>query len=107
MKGRMTIILLIGLLGCHQSDNDLTIANPKIKAALDRRKAEYKNEILTNCAREVYEKAKVYVDSVIAAEINYQLSDSIVFPPKPIKPPSPGPIIIADTIRARPMFGKQ
>jgi hypothetical protein len=50
------------------------------------------------------EKATVYVDSLIAAEISYQLSDSIVFPPKPMKPTSPGPIIIRDTVKAKPVW---
>jgi hypothetical protein len=92
------------LFSCINSNQDLTISNPKIAKALEKRQQEYKNDILTNCHREIYERAKNHVDSLIAAEINFQLSDSIVFPPKPVKPDWIGPIIISDTIRAKPIF---
>lgn len=99
------LVLVIALIyGCAQDNQYLSIANPKIVKAIEKRKIEYKKDILANCQREVLEKAKIYVDSLIAAEINFQLSDSIVFPPKPIKPASPGPIIVSDTIKARPVF---
>lgn len=103
----MKYIFVLSVIGCMlscQPNQDLTMSNPKIKSALEKRKAEYSHDVLANCQREVFEKAKVYVDSMIAAEINFQLSDSIVFPPKPIKPPSLGPIIVPDTIKARPVF---
>lgn len=54
--------------------------------------------------RDILARAEIYVDSIISAEINFQLSDSIVFPEKPVKPGWPGPIIIPETIRARPIF---
>jgi hypothetical protein len=92
------------IIGCSQNNQDLTLTNPKILDALEKRKLAYKKDIMDNCQRDVYERAKLYVDSLIAAEINFQLSDSIVFPPKPIKPPSPGPIIVPDTIKAKPVF---
>ncbi|MBK8888557.1 MAG: hypothetical protein IPN46_19325 [Saprospiraceae bacterium] len=95
-------IAIILLVSCSE-EQDLSIHNEKIKNALEKRKNEYKKEILDNCQRDVYEKAKVYVDSLISAEINFQLSDSIVFPPKPIKPLSPG-LIVPDTIKTKPIF---
>jgi len=96
-------IAIILLVSCSE-EQDLSIHNEKIKNALEKRKNEYKKEILDNCQRDVYEKAKIYVDSLISAEINFQLSDSIVFPPKPLKPASPGPIIVPDTIKTKPIF---
>ncbi len=105
MKGGVAITLVFGvLISCGQGKQDLSLDNPKIKMALEKRKLTYKMDVLANCQREVFEKAKIYVDSLIAAEINFQLSDSIVFPPKPIKPPSLGPIIVPDTIKAKPVF---
>ena len=61
-------------------------------------------EILDNCHRDILAKAEIYVDSIITAEINFQLSDSIVFPEKPLKPGWPGPIFVPETIRAKPIF---
>lgn len=95
--------ICICLLSC-QKEQDLSINNPKIRVALEKRKAEYKLDVMVNCQRDIIEKAKIYVDSMIAAEINFQLSDSIVFPPKPIKPPSLGVIVVPDTIKAKPVF---
>lgn len=91
------------LISCSGDDN-LTESNQRIKDALEKRKAIYKKEIMNNCKREMMEKASLFVDSLIAAEISYQLSDSIVFPPKPTKPASPGPIIIKDTVKARSVW---
>ncbi|MGB4958373.1 MAG: hypothetical protein WBO36_02795, partial [Saprospiraceae bacterium] len=60
--------------------------------------------ILGTCFDDILRRADAHVDSLITAEINYQLSDSIVFPPKPIKPDWPGKIIVPDSITARPIF---
>lgn len=94
---------MIVLFSCAGEDN-LTISNLRIKEALEKRKTMYRSEVMQNCKRDMVEKATLYVDSLIAAEISYQLSDSIVFPPKPIKPASPGPIIIKDTVKAQPVW---
>ncbi len=91
------------LISCT-GDDTLTESNVRIKEALEKRKAMYKKEIMDNCRRDMLEKATLYVDSLIAAEISYQLSDSIVFPPKPLKPTTPGPIIIRDTVKAKPVW---
>jgi hypothetical protein len=104
MKANFLFLWLILLfISCSGYDN-LTESNPRIKDALEKRKAIYKKQIMDNCKRDMLEKATVYVDSLIAAEISYQLSDSIVFPPKPMKPTSPGPIIIRDTVKAKPVW---
>lgn len=102
------LLSLIAVFSCSDMDsNDLNINNPKIKQALEKRKAEYAKEILDNCHRDIMAKAEIYVDSLISAEINFQLSDSIVFPEKPLKPGWPGPIIVSETIRAKPIFERQ
>ncbi len=101
----MISLALVVLSSCGEEEI-LNITNPKIKNALDKRRAIYAQEILKTCRAEVIKTASTYVDSLVAAEMFLQLSDSIVFPEKPIKPPSIGKIIISDTIRARPIFGK-
>lgn len=93
----------IFIFGCNQ-EQDLSINNIKIKKAYLKRNEAYKEEVLSKCKQEMIEKATSYVDSLISAEIEYQLSDSIVFPEKPVKPQSLGKIIVSDTIVARPIF---
>ncbi|MFN8339311.1 MAG: hypothetical protein U0T36_09850 [Saprospiraceae bacterium] len=104
MKHIVWSLVVMAVISCKEDKDAFTIKNEKIRHAVEARKVEYRKEILGICQRDVYEQAKIYVDSLIAAEINFQLSDSIVFPPKPIKPPSPGPIIVPDTIKAKPVF---
>ncbi len=104
MKHFLYILTLIILTSCQDQTGNLTIQNVKIKAALDKRKEEYKNQILSRCTTEAILKAEEYVDSLISEEISYRLSDSIIFPDKPLKPYSPGKISITDTIRARPII---
>ncbi|MBK9736285.1 MAG: hypothetical protein IPO92_15520 [Saprospiraceae bacterium] len=101
---RSTVICLFILLTSCSDDAEYNLNNPKIKEALNKKRAAYENEILTICRNEVLNRASQYVDSVIAAEMYFHLSDSIVFPDKPIKPQSLGKIIVPDTIVARPIF---
>lgn len=82
---------------------ELNLNNPRIKKALEDRKKEFATEHLFNCRRDMVERAGLYVDSLIAEEINYQLSDSIVFPLKPDRPAWPGPIVLKDEA-ANPLF---
>ncbi len=99
------IWMVLVMWSCSDGDHSgLDLENPRIKSALEKRKATYAQEILENCKREILDKAELYVDSVISAEINFQLSDSIVFPEKPIKPDWPGPIVVSETIKAKPIF---
>jgi hypothetical protein len=106
--GILFSVLLITVYSCSDVDTkDLNINNPKIRSALEKRKSEYAAEILENCRRDVLAKAEIYVDSLISAEINFQLSDSIVFPEKPVKPEWPGPIIVPETIMAKPIYERK
>lgn len=104
MKLLLHFFIFILLSSCQDETANLTIQNVKIKTALDKRKEEYKNQILSRCTTEAILEAEEYVDSLISEEISFRLSDSIIFPDKPLKPYSPGKIIISDTIRARPII---
>ncbi len=104
MKYLTYILALIILTSCQDETANLTIQNTKIRAALDKRKEDYKKQILSRCTTEAILKAEEYVDSLISEEISFRLSDSIIFPDKPMKPYSPGKITISDTIRARPII---
>ena len=97
------LCLIIFFSACSE-DAEYNLNNPRIKEAINKKRAVYANEILTNCKNEVLNRASQYVDSIIAAEMYFQLSDSIVFPDKPIKPQSLGKIIVPDTIVAKPIF---
>ncbi|MBK7635539.1 MAG: hypothetical protein WAT22_17655 [Saprospiraceae bacterium] len=98
------IILITVLASCDDTAAVLNINNPKIKEAYESRRKEYINENLKNCREDIIGKAEIYVDSLIAAEIDYRINDSIIFPEKPIKPEWPGAIIVPDSIKARPIF---
>lgn len=100
---KIVAVLLI-FNSCNESNSDLTIQNPRISDELQQRRLAYHKKRFLECRAETIERATVYVDSLISARISYQLSDSIVFPPKPEKPDSYGPIIIVDTVRAKPVI---
>jgi len=104
MKNVISIFILSILISCQDETANLTIQNIRIKDALEKRKEEYKQQILERCSTEAILKAEEYVDSIISEEISFRLSDSIIFPDKPLKPNSPGKITISDTIRARPII---
>jgi hypothetical protein len=104
MRKTILFIILFTFVGCAEKEIDMTINNPLIKHAYDKKKKEYAEETLLNCRKQILDRAEFYVDSLIAAEIDFQMSDSIVFPLKPIKPASLGKIIVPDTIMAKPIF---
>jgi hypothetical protein len=97
-------LLLILLTACNGTDETMDIRNPKIREAFENRKTEFINENMTNCKEDILNKAEIYVDSVIAAEIDYRISDSIIFPEKPLRPEWPGDILVPDSIKAKPIF---
>jgi len=99
----VSLICMVG--SCTElEETQLNINNPRIRKSLEDRIKDYETEYLINCRRDMVEKAGVYVDSLIAEEINYQLSDSIVFPPKPDRPAWPGVIVLSDNEKAKPIF---
>ena len=99
------MITLLVFVSCSDNKStNLNIENPRIRAALERRKADYATEVMSNCRQDVLLRAETYVDSMISADIDFSINDSIVFPEKPIKPEWPGSIIVPDTIKARPLF---
>jgi hypothetical protein len=105
MNRLIPVFLAIHFLqACSEDPKNLTISRPGISNAVKKRKAQYFNEVLSNCRRDILIKADAYVDSVISAEINFQLSDSVYFPDRPARPEWLGPIIVSDTIRAKPVF---
>ncbi len=105
---RISLLLLISILGLLSCVDDkslnLSIENPRIKGALEKRKAEYAAEISRNCRQDLLLLAETYVDSLISADVDFRINDSIVFPDKPLKPDWPGAIVVPDTIKARPLF---
>lgn len=103
MRRGFYIILLVSLLACSQDPMEFTEQNPAIREALSRRRAAYAQEVMDNCRREAIKKADLYVDSLISAEIQIRVSDSILFPDKPLRPAYPGKIKFNDTLRVKPL----
>lgn len=102
-RGASLYILVLLLLSCFSEKVELSEQNPKIKLALEKRKQQYIASVMETCRTDVYQKAAEYVDSLIAAEISFQLSDSIVFPPRPQYPGWPGPILLKDSFIVAPL----
>jgi hypothetical protein len=103
--GIFLLILILIVMACsNDSSSNLSIQNPKIKAALENRKADYAAEIMRTCQQDMLLKAEAYVDSLISADVDFRINDSIVFPPKPLKPEWPGAIIVPDSNKAKPLF---
>lgn len=98
------ILFLIFYISCGQSADEYNINNPRIKDAFENRKKQFIEENMKNCNDDLLQKAEIYVDSLIAAEIDYRLNDSIIFPEKPVRPDWPGEIVVPDSIKAKPIF---
>lgn len=101
---RLLLITIVSLFSCLGSDPDLSETNPRIKKELEYRRHNYRIDKFELCAQQAMDMAIIYIDSIIANQISFQLSDSIVFPPKPEKPPFEGPIVIKDSIDVKPIF---
>jgi len=99
---RIIWFLVILLVSCAPDPSAFTEKNPTIREALERRRQQYAAEVMDQCRREAVKKADAYVDSILTAEIQIRISDSILFPEKPVRPPHPGPVKFNDTLRARP-----
>ncbi len=91
------------LLSCDNQDLSLE-SNNRIRESLDNRVAEYRSTLKAECRSSTIQLAVIYTDSMIAADYFMELSGTIPFPPKPIKPAFDGPIIIKDTIKASPIL---
>jgi hypothetical protein len=101
--------ILIAVLCCTLLATGCISGEEKIREnlvlqVLELRRNEFMSEQLAACRKEVVIRAEAFADSLIAEEISFRLSDSIIFPEKPIKPEFIGPIIISDTAVARPIF---
>lgn len=105
MKRAVFIITwLVFHISCMEEKPDLTEQNPRIKQALEQRKSQYISTVLESCKAHLYQEASEYVDSLVASEISFQLSDSIVFPPRPLYPGWPGPVVLKDPFHVSPLF---
>ncbi|MEZ4911520.1 MAG: hypothetical protein R2774_11755 [Saprospiraceae bacterium] len=82
----------------------LNIENQRIKAALDKKKEEYILSQLKQCKRDIVAKAEQNVDSLVASEFLLVLSDSVIFPERPAREIPYIDVIIADTLKANPIF---
>ncbi|MBK9256115.1 MAG: hypothetical protein IPM42_11560 [Saprospiraceae bacterium] len=98
----LTLITLTSILSCNVESPGPDFQ--KIGNALKLKNESYVSENLTKCKTDMIRKAESFVDSLITENINLQLSDSIFFPEKPLKPIYQGPIIISDTVIAKPIF---
>jgi hypothetical protein len=101
---KITFVMVVAfVLGCDSESLD-PLTNKRIKEAIDNRMIDFRNTTLAKCRKAAIDRAVIYTDSLIAADYFMELSGTIPFPPKPIKPNFEGPIIIKDTIKATPIL---
>jgi hypothetical protein len=103
----LTFFWFLLLVACKNGPYQYTEQNPRIKEALERRRLQYAADIMANCRREAVRKADDFVDSLISAEIQIRISDSILFPEKPARPTFPGAITLNDTLHAKPLLPRR
>jgi hypothetical protein len=103
-KSKLVFLSLLFFYTSCVEDVDISPDNPKIKSELERKKSEFISEMMSICRAEAIKRAEIYVDSMVAADFFMELSGTLPFPDKPIKPTFEGPIIIKDTIQPYPIL---
>ena len=74
--------------------------NGLLREDIDR----YYAERLRICKLEALLRAEDYVDSIIVNRINLNIMNGRKFPDRPVRPPSPGSILLDDTTVVAPIF---
>lgn len=104
MTLKMFAIVLGFAVWTSCSEAPLSLENPKIKKALDDKKAEFILSQMKQCKKDIIAKAEQNVDSLVASEFLLVLSDSVVFPDRPSRDIPYMDVIISDSLHAKPIF---
>lgn len=105
LSGIPVLVILLVMTSFQQSK----IVNGKKVPEIVKQKIEedlriYYAERLKVCKLEALLKAEDYVDSIIVNRINLNIMNGTVFPERPVRPPSPGPVQLDDTTLIRPIL---
>lgn len=84
------VISLVLLVSCKKPLPDQDVL---AKEFYDRKVAELYREIDDKCRSEAYRNAELHVDNLVDQWINSTIQDTVNFPPKPLKPVRPEPIM--------------
>ena len=86
------------------TDADTTKISPLVATKLREDIDRYYAERLRICKLEALLRAEDYVDSIIVNRINLNIMNGRKFPDRPVRPPSPGSILLDDTTVVAPIL---
>jgi hypothetical protein len=107
MKGKryMAFVFLLAMMAFQlPTDTDTTKIAPLVATKLKEDIDRYYAERLRICKLEALLRAEDYVDSIIVNRINLNIMNGRKFPDRPVRPPSPGSILLDDTTVVAPIF---
>lgn len=73
----------------------------------NRRIIKYRNEQMDLCRKNIIKEAEIYVDSIIALQMNEIFIDTIKSPPKPLRPKRPYDKLKLDSADLSPLFKEE
>lgn len=103
--GIILLLLTTGLLLAQQEivqDSISILARKELNNKIEKFRLKKWKE----CKAQALQDAEAHVDSLIVAQIELHLIDTITFPVKPVKPPFPDNIEVKDSIKAKPILEK-
>jgi len=78
--------------------------SPLVQEALDAKIEKFQKTILDKCMQKALEDAEIFIDSLVAEELQIQLGDTIAFPTKPVRPKLNSPIVLDDSTAIKPII---
>ena len=104
-KRLLTFFMVLLFMGFQlPAELDTTKISPLFKEKLQEDIDRYYAERLRICKLEALLKAEDYVDSIIVNRINLNIMNGKKFPDRPVRPPSPGSILLDDTTVIAPIL---
>lgn len=96
------IILFLFLLAAPQ--NGEKTLDPKVEEAIQEMIHQRREEFMTQCRVEAVEQASHFVDSLLLAQAATTSEDSLVPPPRPVRPELDPVLLEEDTLPLRPIL---
>jgi len=75
-----------------------------VQKEVERKLEKFKLSIIKRCTENAIKNAEIFIDSLVADELELQRNDTIAFPAKPTRPVQPGKIILNDSTGISPIL---
>jgi len=89
----MRLICIVILFCFYACSSDLPDKREMSKVLYDKKVQDLYKDIDGKCRFEAFKNAELHVDRLVDKWINSSIHDTIDFPPKPLKPIAPDPIL--------------